>query len=46
MLSAFSSVLHVPNLNEVEHVISVLEQSDVFSKKELSYISDKLRGRK
>ncbi|XP_065212547.1 vesicle-fusing ATPase 1-like isoform X2 [Planococcus citri] len=46
MLSAFTSVLHVPNLSDVEHVKEVLEQSDVFNKEEVSYIRNKLRNRK
>lgn len=32
MLSAFTSVLHVPNLSKPEHVINVLEQFKIDSK--------------
>ena len=47
MLSAFTSVLHVPNLSQPEHVISVLEQEpELFSKKDLSSIYKKMHGSK
>ncbi|XP_065202991.1 vesicle-fusing ATPase 1-like isoform X2 [Planococcus citri] len=38
MLSVFSSVLHVPNLSDAEHVKKVLEQSHVFNKNEVTHI--------
>ncbi|PNF26292.1 Vesicle-fusing ATPase 1 [Cryptotermes secundus] len=44
MLSAFTAVLHVPNISEPEHLLAVLEESDVFSKKDLSSISRKIHG--
>lgn len=46
MLSAFTSILHVPNLSAPEHIIAVLEQSDAFTKQEMNYISKKLQGHK
>nr|CAD7412325.1 unnamed protein product [Timema cristinae]CAD7431222.1 unnamed protein product [Timema monikensis] len=46
MLSAFTAILHVPNLSKPEHLIAVLEESDVFSKKEISSINKKLQGHK
>jgi hypothetical protein len=44
MLSAFTAILHVPNLSQPDHLIAVLEESDVFSKKDLSTISRKVHG--
>lgn len=44
MLSAFTAVLHVPNLSQPEHVMSVLEESDSFSKKDLQNIQRKMKG--
>ncbi|XP_055712680.1 vesicle-fusing ATPase 1-like [Phlebotomus papatasi] len=44
MVSAFTSILHVPNLSQVEHVLAVLEESDVFNKQELMSINKKLHG--
>jgi vesicle-fusing ATPase len=44
MLSAFTAVLHVPNLSQPDHLMAVLEESDVFTKKNLSAISRKVRG--
>ncbi|KAH9645276.1 hypothetical protein HF086_000439 [Spodoptera exigua] len=44
MLSAFTGVLHVPNLSQPEHVMSVLEESDAFSKKDLLKIQQDIRG--
>lgn len=46
MLSAFTSILHCPNLSSPEHLIAVLEDSDVFSKQELHSISKKIQGYK
>lgn len=46
MLSAFTSVLHVPNLSSPEHVIAVLEQSDIFSKGEIQAIGKKMSGKR
>lgn len=44
MLSAFTAVLHVPNLAQPDHLMAVLEESDVFAKKDLASISRKIRG--
>ncbi|XP_073833104.1 comatose [Musca autumnalis] len=46
MLSAFTSVLHVPNLSLPEQVIAVLEDCDVFSKGELQAIGKKMSGKR
>nr|AAO65962.1 N-ethylmaleimide sensitive fusion protein [Helicoverpa zea] len=43
MLSAFTGVLHVPNLSQPEHVMAVLEESDAFSKKDLQKIQHDIR---
>lgn len=44
MLSAFTGVLHVPNLSQPEHVMAVLEESDAFSKQDLQKIQHDIRG--
>lgn len=44
MLSAFTSVLHVPNLSSPQHVMAVLEDCDEFTKQQLQAISKKLQG--
>lgn len=46
MLSAFTSVLHCPNLSTPEHVLAVLEDSDVFTKQEIQSIYKKIKGYK
>lgn len=46
MMSAFTYTLHVPNLSQTEHVMAVLEETDVFSKPELDQLAKKLRGKK
>lgn len=46
MLSAFTAVLHVPNLSKPEHLINVLEESDVFTKKEINSIQKQIHGHK
>lgn len=46
MLSAFTSVLHCPNLSSSEHLIAVLEDVDVFSKQEIQSIYKKIQGYK
>ncbi|VVC93527.1 vesicle-fusing ATPase 1-like [Leptidea sinapis] len=46
ILSAFTGVLHVPNLSQPEHVMSVLEESDAFTKRDLNKIQHELRGAK
>ncbi|XP_066145979.1 vesicle-fusing ATPase 1-like [Euwallacea fornicatus] len=39
MLSAFTTVLHVPNLSKAEHLLNVLEASEVFNPNELKQIA-------
>lgn len=46
MLSAFTSVLHVPNLFNSSHVVTVLEQYDIFSKNDLLAIAKKMAGKR
>jgi len=46
MISAFTAVLHVPNLSKPEHLIAVLEESDVFTKQEVAQISRNIQGRR
>ncbi|KAH8408941.1 hypothetical protein KR009_004094 [Drosophila setifemur] len=46
MLTAFTSVLHVPNLSHPEHVLAVLEHSDIFSKGEIQAIGKKMAGKR
>lgn len=46
ILSAFTGVLHVPNLSQAEHVMSVLVDSDVFTERELSKIQREIQGAK
>lgn len=46
MLSAFTSILHVPNLSHPEHLFAVLEESDVFSRSDCDKIAKQIRGKK
>lgn len=46
MLSAFTSILHVPNLSHPDHVSAVLEDVELFSKGELQAIGKKMGGKK
>ncbi|XP_037025989.1 vesicle-fusing ATPase 1-like isoform X2 [Bradysia coprophila] len=46
MLSAFTAILHVPNLSKPEHVLAVLEEYDLFSKSELNTLAKKMSGQK
>ena len=46
MLSAFTAVLHVPNLHKPEHLLAVVEESEAFTKKEIAAISKQLTGRR
>lgn len=46
MLSEFFAVIHVPNLSQPEHVINVLEESDLFNKAELQSIGRQMQGKK
>ncbi|XP_078049968.1 vesicle-fusing ATPase 1 [Augochlora pura] len=46
MLSAFSTLLHVPNLSTADHLLSVLEEVDLFTKQELGSLHAKLQGKR
>jgi vesicle-fusing ATPase len=46
MLSAFTAVLHVPNLSEPKHLLNVLEESDAFTKQEVTTIARSIEGRR
>lgn len=46
MLSAFTAILHVPNLSKPEHLLSVLDNSDVFTKQELQQIARHTQGKR
>lgn len=46
MLSAFTAILHVPNLSKSEHVLNVLETSDLFGPKELKQVEKHLHGKR
>lgn len=46
MLSAFTSILHVPNLSQPQHLLAVLEETDVFNKDEVAKIAKNIRGKK
>ncbi|CAH0556073.1 unnamed protein product, partial [Brassicogethes aeneus] len=46
MLSAFTGILHVPNLSTPEHLMNVLETSDVFSAHELKQITHQVHGKR
>ncbi|CAK9797524.1 Vesicle-fusing ATPase 1 [Anthophora plagiata] len=46
MLSAFSTTLHVPNLSNPDHLMSVLEEADLFSKEELTRLHSKFQGKR
>lgn len=46
MLSAFTTTLHVPNLSAPDHLLSVLEEVELFSKEELVSLHAKLQGKR
>lgn len=46
MLPAFTDVLHVANLSTGTHMMSILKQSDAFTKDDLAKLAAKLSGRK
>lgn len=46
MLSAFTAVLHLPNLSKSEHLLTVLEMSEVFSAQELKKIAQQVQGKR
>ncbi|XP_076642480.1 vesicle-fusing ATPase 1 [Halictus rubicundus] len=46
MLSAFSTTLHVPNLSTSDHLLSVLEEVELFTKKEIASLHARLKGKR
>ena len=46
MISCFTDVLHVANLSTGTHLMSILKQSDAFTKDDLAKMASKLSGRK
>ncbi|XP_025100373.1 vesicle-fusing ATPase-like isoform X1 [Pomacea canaliculata] len=46
MLNVFSTVVHVSNISSSEHLLTVLEHSEVFSKDEVDVIKKKTQGRR
>lgn len=46
MLSAFTAILHVPNLSQPEHVLAVLEDYDIFTKQDMNMLAKKMHGTK
>jgi vesicle-fusing ATPase len=46
LITAFSTVLHVPNLSTADHLLSVLEEVDLFTKEEMSSLHSKLYGKR
>ncbi|XP_068153083.1 vesicle-fusing ATPase 2 [Drosophila tropicalis] len=46
MLPAFTSVLHVSNLSSPDHVLAVLDHSDLFSPEEIQNIARNMAGKR
>lgn len=46
MLSTFTSVLHVPNLSSVEHLVAVLNETDAFSQQQVATLARKIGTRR
>jgi len=46
MTTAFTDVLHVANLTKGAHLMSILTQSDAFSKEDLARLAKQMHGRK
>ncbi|KAL0134352.1 hypothetical protein PUN28_001265 [Cardiocondyla obscurior] len=46
LLSAFNTVLHVPNLSTPDHLLNVLEEVDLFTKQEMTSLHGKLQGKR
>lgn len=46
LLSAFTTLLHVPNLSTPDHLLAVLEDADLFSKDELTSLHGRLQGKR
>jgi hypothetical protein len=45
LLSAFTAVLHVPNLNKAEQLLAVVEESEIFSKEQMSQLMRQISGK-
>ncbi|KAL6261044.1 hypothetical protein P5V15_008570 [Pogonomyrmex californicus] len=46
LLSAFNTILHVPNLSTPDHLLNVLEEVDLFTKHEMVSLHAKLQGKR
>jgi vesicle-fusing ATPase len=46
MLSAFTAVLHVPNLTTPEHLMVILKETGAFSQHDLANIAKNIQGHK
>ncbi|XP_044754497.1 vesicle-fusing ATPase 1-like [Coccinella septempunctata] len=46
MLSAFTGILHIPNLSKAEHLRNVLENTDCFDQKEIKAIEPHIHGKR
>ncbi|XP_015115308.1 vesicle-fusing ATPase 1 [Diachasma alloeum] len=46
LLSAFSTILHVPNLSTPDHLLSVLEEVEIFTKEEIASLHGRLQGKR
>ncbi|EZA59590.1 Vesicle-fusing ATPase [Ooceraea biroi] len=46
ILSAFNTILHVPNLSTPDHLLNVLEEVDLFTDHEMSSLHGKLQGKR
>lgn len=46
MLSAFTAVLHVPNISQPDHLMSLLEEHGGFKKEQLQMIARKIDRRR
>lgn len=47
MLSAFTGILHVPNLNKAEHIVAILETfTGVFKKQDLLKVQKQIQGKR
>ncbi|XP_025987829.1 vesicle-fusing ATPase 1 [Solenopsis invicta] len=46
LLSAFNTILHVPNLSTPDNLLNVLEEVDLFTKHEMASLHGKLQGKR
>ena len=46
MVSAFTTILHVPNIRQVDEIVNVLENSDVFSNDDINQIKKEIGQRR